>query len=328
MKYCQTIQLLLLAIAAMSIFSVPLVKVRAASSEIILIRINSPIDYKISDLVASAVTDIQRGNAARLLLEIDTDSGYYAPSMQLVAELSSIRASVIAYVGPSGATSASFSVFLAMASGLLAMNVGSTIGRAAADVADSSSVNYLASVMQSLAVMNGRNAPAAAAMVTSGSMYSADTAYSKAVCDMLVDSYGTFLSAVGLDPASIVERKPSQYPSTNSDAANQVVKFFADPFVLKSMFIALGCLVMVNLAITVTRPRRSKLDEASRAIFELIRMEVLSPEVYHPIAEAHLNETPLHTPQNTPSPPSFKMSRVPTHPPDRRVEKPIEVRKR
>jgi membrane-bound ClpP family serine protease len=320
-------QVLLLTLVVASI-SVPLARAQALSSEVILIRITSTIDYKLADLIANAAADIEQGSAAKLLLEIDADAGYYAPSMELVQQLSSIRTSVIAYVGPAGASASSFSAFLAMASGLLAMNGGTAIGNAAVGVDDAASVNYLAGVMQSLALMNGRNAPAASQMVTSNAEYSAETAYSKGLCDLIVDSYPSLLAALHVDSSNVVEMKLSQYPSTDSDTAYQFVKFFADPFVLRFMFVALAILVMTNLLLTLLRPRRSKLDGASSALFELIRMEVLSPDVYRPPTETQLYETPLHTSQNTPSPPPVKMSRVPTHPPERRVEKPLEVRKR
>ena len=322
------VEILLLTLVVGSLFSLPLLKARAASSHVILIRVNSSIDYKMADLITGAVADVERGDAAKLLLEIDTASGFYAPSMELVQQLSSIRASVVAYVGPAGAASSGFSTFLAMVSGLFVMNDGTTVGDAAAGIGDVSSLNYLAGVMQSLAAMNGRNAPAAAQMVTANVQYSADVAYSKTICDLIVDSYATLLSTLKIDPANVVERQPSQYSSTNSDALNSLVKFFADPFILRCMFVAFAVLVMVNLLLTIVRPRRSKLDEANQAIFELIRMEVLSPDIYRPTSEVSVNETPLHTSQNTPSPPPFKVSRVPTHPPDKRLEGPIEVRKR
>jgi len=328
LRHRHTIETLLLAVIALSVVVVPLAKTRAASNEVILIRVTSTIDYKIADLITNAAADVARGDAAKLLLEIDTDSGYYAPSMQLVDQLSSIRTDVIAYIGPAGAASSSFSTFLAMVSGLLAMNAGTTIGNAAAEVNDAASVNYLAGVMQSLAVMNGRNALAAGEMVTVNAEYSADTAYSTRICDLVVDSYGSLLTTINVDPANVVEMKPSQYPSTNSDIGYELLKFFGDPFVLRCLFVVFGLLVMTNLLLTITRPRRSKLDDANHAIFELIRMEVLSPDAYRPASLVELNETPLHTPQNTPFPPAFKMSRVPTHPPDKRVERPIEVRKR
>jgi membrane-bound ClpP family serine protease len=327
MRYWRIIQVLLLAATTISALSTPLGKASATSPQIILIRINSAIDYKTADLIANAADAVQRGDAAKLLLELDTDSAYYAPSMQLVDQLSSIRTKVIAYVGPAGAVSSTFSAFVAMASGLLVMNTGTSIGNAAAGVGDPDTVNYLTVLMRSLAVMNGRNALAAAEMVAGNVEYSADDAYLKGVCDLEVDSYGALLSTLNLNPANIVEVKPSQYPSVNSDTGYALVKFFADPFLMKSLFVGCAVLVMLNLLIAVARPRRSKLDETNQTILELVRMELLSLDLRLSAGESHLNDTPLHTIANTPSPATFKMSRVPTPFPNKRLERQIEVRK-
>ena len=328
MRYWRVIQVLLLAATTISALSTPMVKASATSTQIILIRINSAIDYKTADLIANAAGAVQQGDAAKLLLELDTDSGYYAPSMQLVDHLSSIRTKVIAYVGPAGAVSSTFSTFVAMASGLLVMNTGTSIGKAAGGVEDPDTVNYLAGVMKSLAVMNGRNALAAAEMVTGNVEYSADDAYSKGVCDLEVDSYRALLSTLNLNATNIVEIKPSQHPSVNSDTAYALVKFFADPFLMKTLFVGCAVLVMLDLLITLVRPRRSRLDEANRTLLELIRLEVLSPDLCLLTNERHLNDTPLQTIANTPSPPTFKINRLSTPSPNKRLERPMEVRKR
>ena len=327
MRNLRVFQILLLAtMVASALANAPTIAI-ADSSQIILVRISTSIDYRTADLIANAATDIQQGNAAKLLLEVDTDSGYYAPSMQLVDRLSSIRAKVVTYIGPSGAVSESFSAFIAMSSGFLAMNSGTSIGNAGAGISDSATTNYLAGIMGSLAVMNGRNGPAAAAMVTRNVEYSAEDAYSKGICDLEVDSYNSLLVTLKIDPASIVERTLSQYPSMNNSADYDLVKFLADPFVLKSLFILCGFLVMLNLVIVMAKPRSNKKDEANHALLELIRMEVLSSDLYRVPPSEHATETLTYTPTYSPSIP-VKLSRVPTPGPDKRLEKPIEVKKR
>jgi membrane-bound ClpP family serine protease len=330
MRQGRLLQILLLAtIMTMALTMIP-ARAVADSSQVILIRISSSIDYRTADLIANAATDVQQGFAAKLLLEVDADSGYYAPSMQLVDRLSSIRTRVLAYIGPSGAVSESFSAFIAMSSGFLAMNSGTSIGNAGAEVVGSENANYLAGLMGSLAVMNGRNAPAAAAMVTKNVEYSAEDAYSKGVCDLEVDSFNSLLSTLKVDPASIVERTLSQYPSMNNSAGYDLVKFLADPFVLKSLFIVCGFLVMLNLAIVLVKPRRNKLDDANHALLELIRMEVLSSDLYRLPPDQHPTENLMYTPSSAPGIPPIRLSRVPTPTPnsEKRLEKPMEVRKR
>lgn len=328
MKRWRLIQIILLSSAIITAFTIPTVRVAAVDPQIILIRISSGIDYRTADLITSAVADVQQGLAAKLLLELDADGGYYAPSMQLVDQISSIRTKVVVYIGPSGAVSSSFSVFVAMASGILAMNTGTSIGSAGVGIQDSQTVNYLAGVMRSLAVMNSRNGPAAAEMVTRNTDYSADDAYAKGLCDLEVDSYNLLLSALKLDPTNIVERKLDQYPSINNHAGYAFLTFLGDPFVLKVLFIGCGILVMLNLLIALVKPRSSKLDEANRALLELVRMEVLSPDLYRPTAEDYSYEPQTHVTTTTPSTPTFTMTRVPTPSSHSSLEKPIEVRKR
>jgi membrane-bound ClpP family serine protease len=318
---------LLTTIMLASIFSILHSSAAGASAQVILIRINTAIDYKTADLIANAATDIERGDAAILLIELNGDTGYYSPSMQVVERLNSIRTKVIAYVGPTGAVSSAYNTFVAMASGVLAMNVGTTIGKAAIAVENPASVNYLMNLMRSLATMNGRNAAAAVRMVTDNLEYSADEAYSKGVCDLKVDSYQNLLSILKLDTVSVVERKPSQGLEISRENGYEFLRLFADPTTLKYLFIAITALVMFNLALTIARPRRKKLDETHQALLDFIRTELLAIDLQETMSDSHVHETPLHTVANMPTPPSFKVSRVPTPLPNRRLERPLEVRK-
>lgn len=329
MKSRQLIQMSLLAtVTLVSLFAFPHSNiVTGTSGQVILIRINSAIDYKSADLIANAATDIERGDAATLLIELDSDSGFYGPSMQIVERLSSIRTKVIAYVGPAGANSSAYGAFVAMASGVLAMNVETTIGKAALDAKDPDSVNYLMNLMRSLATMNGRNAEAAVQMVTENLEYTADDAYSRSVCDLKVDSYESLLSALKLDAANVIERKSGQELNISHETGYEFLKLFADPTTMKYLFIAITILVMFNLALAIARPRRSKLDEPPEALLEFIRMEILAFDQQRFRDDGHVHDLPLQTVANMPTPPPFKMSKVPTPLPDKRLERPLEVKK-
>jgi membrane-bound ClpP family serine protease len=298
-----------------------------ASSQVILLHINSVIDYKMADLIDDAVTDIENGNAGRLLLVIDSYDGYYAPAMQIVDRLSSIRDKVIAYVGPSGAVSSAFSVYTAMVSGLLAMNEGTAIGQAAVAADGPDSASYMTNLMRSLATMNGRNAEAAVQMVANNLVYSADEAYARGICDMKVDSYSSLLSALKIDPSNVVEKQSGPALNISQQSGYEFLKLFADSQTLKYLFIAITALVMLNLTLALLRPRRRKPDETHEALLEFIRVEMLALDLQRAARDASVNETPLHTVANMPTPPSFKMSRVPTPLPSKRLEKPLEVKK-
>ena len=308
-------------------FASPFGAVGGASAQVILIKINSVIDYKTADLIANAATDIERGDAATLLIEMDSDGGYYSPSMRIVERLSSIRTKVIAYVGPTGAVASAYNPFVAMASGVLAMNVGTRIGKAAIDTQNPDAANYLMNLMRSLAEMNGRNAEAAARMVTENRDYSADEAYSRGVCDLKVDSYENLLSVLKVSAANVIERKSSQELKITNENGYEFLKLFADPTTLKYLFIAITALVMFNLILAIARPRRKKLDETHQALLDFIRMELLAVDLQRFMDGSHVHETPLLTVANMPLPPPFKVSRVPTPLPNKRLERPLEVKK-
>jgi len=100
------------------------------STTTILIRIDSTIDYKTVDLVNDAANDIREGRAVALLIELNSDAGYSAPTLNIVNTLRSLNATTIAYVGPEGAVASTYAAYLAMATKVLAMNDGTTIGMA------------------------------------------------------------------------------------------------------------------------------------------------------------------------------------------------------
>lgn len=328
MKTRRLIWILLLTVVALAALLSPSSRmVAGSSSQVILIRINSGIDYKIADLVESAATDIENGNAAKLLIEINSDGGYYGPAMQIAQRLSSIHSQVVAYIGPSGAISSGFSVYLAMASGLLAMNTGAVIGAAASGVVDSGSANYLMNLMRSLATMNGRNAEAATRMVTDNIQYSADEAYSNGVCDLRVDSYDGLLSTLKIDPATVSERQATPDLKIDQQTGYQYLKLFADLTTLKYLFIAVTGLVVLNLVLAIARPKKSKVDETTLAMMNFIRTEMLAVELQRSLESTQFRDAPLQTIASTPSPPTFKISKVPTPTPSKRFERPIEVKK-
>ena len=220
-----------------------------------------------------------------------------------------------------------YGAFLAMASGVLAMNEGTIIGRASLDMKDPDAANYLMNLMRSLATMNGRNAEAAVQMVAENLEYSADEAYSRGICDLKVASYENLLSTLKLDTANVIERKSTQELTINHDTGYGFLKLFADPTTLKYLFITLTLMVMINLALVIARPRRSRLDETHETLLEFIRMEMMAVDLQRSGTDRQMHDTPLHTVGNMPTPPPSNVSRVPTPLLNKRMEKPLEVKK-
>jgi membrane-bound ClpP family serine protease len=295
----------------------------------ILIRIDSAIDYKTVDLVDEAAKDISEGRAATLLIQVNGDTGYPAPTLNIVNTLRSLNITTIAYVGPNGAVASAFATYLAMASKVLAMNEGTIIGMA--NIASSNSVesNSLMNLMPELATSRGRNAEAAERMAIDNVAYSAEEAYAKGVCDLVVGSYEGLLKKLNIDAAGVVEKTLDQGFNISYQDGYAFLKLLADPTAIKYLFFAVTGLVCLDLLFAVARPRKTRKDETYQALLDLMRMEIQSSLITDaPRTAGAVHETPLHTPANIPSDPTFKLNKIPTPEPTRGMEKPLEVRKR
>jgi membrane-bound ClpP family serine protease len=300
-----------------------------ASTATILIRIDSAIDYKTVDLVQEAASDVKEGRAVALLIQVNSNTGYSAPTLNIVNTLRSLNITTIAYIGPKGAVASAYAAYLAMASRVLVMNEGTIIGMA--NIASNNSVeaNSLMNLMRELATSRGRNAEAAERMAIDNVAYSAEEAYAKGICDMVVNSYEALLKKLNMDPASVIEKTRDQGLNINYQDGYAFLKLIADPTAIKYLFFAVAGLVCLDLLCAVARSRKPRKDETYQTLLDLIRMEIQSSLILDaPRARAALHETALHTPANIPSDPTFKLNRLPALEPARRMERPLEVRKR
>jgi len=183
--------------------------------------------------------------------------------------------------------------------------------------------------MWELATSRGRNAEAAEMMATENVGYSAEEAYAKGICDMVVNSYEALLNRLNIDASSIIEKTRDQSLNIGYQDGYAFFKLIVDPTVIKYLFFAVAGLVCLDLLFAVTRPRKVRKDETYQTLLDLMHMEIQSSlilDASRPPPVVH--ETPLHTPANIPSDPSFKLNRLPTVEPVRRMERPLEVRKR
>jgi membrane-bound ClpP family serine protease len=299
------------------------------STTTILIRIDSVIDYKTVDLVDEAANDIKEGRAGALMIQVNSDTGYSAPTLNIVNTIRSLNITTIAYIGPKGAVASAYAAYLAMASTVLAMNEGTIIGMANIASNHSLETNSLMNLMRELATSRGRNAEAAERMAIDNVGYSADEAYAKGICDMVVNSYEALLQKLNIDAASVIEKTRDQGFNINYKDGYAFLKLIVDPTAIKYLFFAVAGLVCLDLLFVIARPRKIRKDETYQALLDLMRMEIQSSLILDaPRTRGALHETPLHTPANIPSDPTFKLNRLPALEPVRRMERPLEVRKR
>jgi len=299
------------------------------SGTAILVRIDSAIDYKTVDLVDEAAEDIKEGKAVTLLIQVNSDTGYSAPTLNIVNKLRSLNVTTVAYIGPNGAVASAYAAYLAMASKVLAMNKGTMIGMARITPSNSAETNSLVNLMRELAASRGRNAEAAERMTIDNVVYSAEEAYAKGVCDLVVDSYEGLLKRLDIDAANVMEKVPDLGSYVNFQGSYAFFKLLVDPTTIKCLFFAVAGLVCLNLMSAIARPRKTRKDETYQPLLDLMRMEIQSSLTLDTNrTRMVVHETPLHTPANIPSDPTFKLNRLPTLEPARRMERPLEVRKR
>jgi len=310
-----------------SVFARPVSSLSSATT--ILIRIDSVIDYKTVDLVDEAGKDIKEGRALALIIQLNSGTGYLSPTLNIVNKIRALNITTITYIGPKGAVASAYAAYLAMAGQVLAMNEGTAIGMARIAPTDSGEANSLMNLMRELATSRGRNAEASERMVIDNVAYSAEEAYAKAVCDILVNNYESLLKRLNIDAANVIEKTRDQGPNIDYQDFYPFFRLFVDPTTIKYLFLAVAGLVCINLLFAVARPRRTSKDETYQTLLDLMRMEMQSSLILDAVrATEAVHETPLHTPANIPSDPTFKLNRLPTPEPAKRLERPLEVRKR
>jgi len=98
--------------------------------DIYIMTIASPIGPGIADFVKSSIEDASAGNAACLIIELDTPGGLVDSMRQIVMAIYASPVPVIVYVSPSGARAASAGVMITMAADIAAMAPSTNIGAA------------------------------------------------------------------------------------------------------------------------------------------------------------------------------------------------------
>jgi len=94
------------------------------------IEVAGPINPASADFIADSIAQAQSGNAAALVLQIDTPGGLLSSARDIVKTLLNSPVPVIAYVAPAGASAASAGTFVVEAANIAAMAPGTTIGAA------------------------------------------------------------------------------------------------------------------------------------------------------------------------------------------------------
>jgi len=174
-----------------------------APREAMVATIAASINPVTADYLSSVIEKAEGGDAALIVLELDTPGGLDSAMRQMVQEIIKTRIPVAVYVSPSGARAASAGVLITLASDIAVMAPGTNIGAAhpvsvgggGMDNTMAKKVeNDAAAYARSLAEKKGRNAAWAESAVRESTSLTERDALEKQVIDLVAPSLDDLLA--------------------------------------------------------------------------------------------------------------------------------------
>jgi membrane-bound serine protease (ClpP class) len=155
-------------------------------------------------MLERAIERANAGNAAALLIEIDTPGGLVTSMRTMAGAILSSRVPVIIYVAPAGARAGSAGFFLLEAADIAAMAPGTNAGAAHVvfeggkpdETLSQKIENDAEAFLRSYVSRRNRNTEAAIAAVASSKSYSAEEALNQHLIDLIAGSDTELLNAV------------------------------------------------------------------------------------------------------------------------------------
>jgi len=191
-----------IAIAALlSLLAAP-----AEAARIYTMEVKGPIFTPVLQYLSIALDQAEKGQAAALLLELDTPGGALDTTKEIVQTILAAPLPVIVYVSPSGAGATSAGTFVTLAAHVAAMAPGTTIGAAHPvsilpsdqpnETMEKKIENYAVSFIEAIASQRGRNVQWAAEAVRQSASITAEQALEKKVVDVIAPSREALMAAI------------------------------------------------------------------------------------------------------------------------------------
>ncbi len=170
-------------------------------TRIVAVNIHSTIHPVTTEIVAHALDQAQREQAAFVLLRLNTPGGLLDATQQTVQKIVASPVPVVAYVAPSGGRAASAGFFLLQAADIAAMANGTHTGAAAPvmlgqpiePVMRQKIENDTAAFLRSLAERRGRNAALAEKAVRESKSFTEKEAMDNRLIDLVVADEASLL---------------------------------------------------------------------------------------------------------------------------------------
>ena len=196
----------------------PLVMAAPAQTpgEVLLAKVKSPIHPVSAELIADAILEADRRNAAAVIVELDTAGGLMASTREITTAILGARTPVVVYVAPGGAQAASAGFFILMSADIAAMAPGTNAGAAHPVDGQGKDIDGVmgkkveqdaAANIRSLAVRNGRNVQLAEAAVLQSRSYTAGEALQNKLIEIVAPDVPALVRALD---GRVVQRGATQ----------------------------------------------------------------------------------------------------------------------
>ena len=169
-----------------------------ASGEIVVVRIDGPINPVVGEFVTDEITQANGAAAELIVIQMNTPGGLDTSMRQIIKAIENSKVPVVSYVSPGGSRAASAGTFITIASHIAAMAPGTNIGAAhpvnlmggggggeQAKTMEEKVVNDASAYIRSLAEQRGRNAYWAELSVRKSASVSAEEAKRLNVIDLI-----------------------------------------------------------------------------------------------------------------------------------------------
>src|SRR4051794_37349648 len=183
----------------------PGVPAARASGEVLVVKVKSPIHPVSAELIADAIQEADRRNAAALVVELDTAGGLMTSTRDITTAILGARTPVVVYVAPGGAQAASAGFFILMSADVAAMAPGTNAGAAHPVDGQGKDIDGVmgtkveqdaAANIRSLAVRNGRNVQLAEEAVLKSRSFTADEALQNKLIDLVAPDLPALVRAL------------------------------------------------------------------------------------------------------------------------------------
>jgi membrane-bound serine protease (ClpP class) len=245
-KTSRPLTLALLVLGVLGLFAPLLAAPVQAPGEVLLVKVKSPIHPVSAELIADAIQEADRRNAAALIVELDTAGGLLTSTRDITTAILGARTPVVVYVAPGGAQAASAGFFILMSADIAAMAPGTNAGAAHPVDGQGKDIDGVmgkkveqdaAANIRSLAVRNGRNVQLAEEAVLQSRSFTAGEALQNRLIEIVAPDVPALVRALD---GRVVQRGATQL---TLHTANATVR----PFAVSPLRALLGVIADPNL---------------------------------------------------------------------------------